>query len=158
MHTDLTLNIMDDLTSSLGCQLRKFCSDTCKAFNTRELPKEANTRLRRQATQIQSQRQVISDHNVLNPHTAPSQELPVDPETTGLPRALDSRPPQPPLKVSSDTQAASRPCISTARRPKVLNLSTYKVHALGDYVNTIRTFGTTDSYSTQTVCPYLTPT
>jgi len=32
------------------------------------------------------------------------------------------------------------------------NLSTYKLHALGDYVNTIRRRGTTDSYSTQMVC------
>lgn len=34
---------------------------------------------------------------------------------------------------------------------KVLNLNTYKFHALGDYVATIRLFGTTDSYSTQLV-------
>ena len=34
---------------------------------------------------------------------------------------------------------------------KTLNLATYKVHALADYVRTIRLFGTTDSYSTQTV-------
>ncbi|KAG0692732.1 hypothetical protein DFH29DRAFT_1008196 [Suillus ampliporus] len=32
---------------------------------------------------------------------------------------------------------------------KALNLSTYKFHALGHYPNTIRHFGTTDSYSTQ---------
>ena len=31
------------------------------------------------------------------------------------------------------------------------NLATYKLHALGDYVNTIRQRGTTDSYSTQMV-------
>ena len=31
------------------------------------------------------------------------------------------------------------------------NLSTYKLHALGDYANTIRQRGTTDSYSTQMV-------
>ena len=31
------------------------------------------------------------------------------------------------------------------------NLSTYKLHALGDYANTIRRRGTTDSYSTQMV-------
>lgn len=31
------------------------------------------------------------------------------------------------------------------------NLSTYKLHALGDYVETIRRRGTTDSYSTQMV-------
>jgi hypothetical protein len=34
---------------------------------------------------------------------------------------------------------------------KTLNLNTYKFHALGDYVATIRQFGTTDSYSTQVV-------
>ena len=36
-------------------------------------------------------------------------------------------------------------------RPKSFNLLTYKFHALGDYVQTIRLFGTTDSYTTQIV-------
>ena len=36
-------------------------------------------------------------------------------------------------------------------RPKSFNLLTYKFHALGDYVQTIWLFGTTDSYSTQIV-------
>ena len=36
---------------------------------------------------------------------------------------------------------------------KLLNLNTYKFHALGDYVRNIRLFGTTDSYSTQVVSP-----
>ena len=31
------------------------------------------------------------------------------------------------------------------------NLSTYKLHALGDYANYIRRYGTTDGFSTQTV-------
>ena len=35
---------------------------------------------------------------------------------------------------------------------KALNLQTYKFHALGDYVQSIRLFGTVDSYSTQLVC------
>ena len=40
--------------------------------------------------------------------------------------------------------------LSTADcQPKVLNLQTYKLHALGDYAAQIRTYGTTDSYSTQ---------
>jgi hypothetical protein len=37
------------------------------------------------------------------------------------------------------------------RRAKTLNLNTYKVHALGDYVNTIKQYGTTDSYNSQIV-------
>ena len=36
-------------------------------------------------------------------------------------------------------------------RPKLFNLNTYKLHALGDYVHTIHMFGTTDSYTTQIV-------
>jgi hypothetical protein len=34
---------------------------------------------------------------------------------------------------------------------KTLSLNTYKIHALGAYVNAIRTFGTTDNYTTQAV-------
>jgi hypothetical protein len=37
------------------------------------------------------------------------------------------------------------------RRKKSLNLKTYKNHSLGDYVRTIRRYGTTDSYSTEPV-------
>lgn len=34
---------------------------------------------------------------------------------------------------------------------KVFNLETYKLHSLGDYAETIRRYGTTDSYSTELV-------
>lgn len=37
------------------------------------------------------------------------------------------------------------------RRARPLNLSTVKLHFMGDYVEHIRQFGTTDSYSTQLV-------
>jgi hypothetical protein len=40
---------------------------------------------------------------------------------------------------------------ATRRQVKTFNLQTYKVHALGDYVSTIKMFGTTDSYSTAIV-------
>lgn len=36
-------------------------------------------------------------------------------------------------------------------RVKRFNLSTYKFHAMGDYVRTIKLFGTTDSFTTQIV-------
>ena len=41
------------------------------------------------------------------------------------------------------------------RRSKTFNLQTYKLHALGDYLSSIRKFGTTDSYSTEPVRKYL---
>ena len=40
------------------------------------------------------------------------------------------------------------------RKTKTFNLQTYKLHALGDYVEQIRLYGTTDSYSTQPVSFY----
>ena len=37
---------------------------------------------------------------------------------------------------------------------KTFNINTYKFHALGDYIGTIRMFGMTDSYTTQIVSVY----
>lgn len=44
--------------------------------------------------------------------------------------------------------------IRDSRRPKAFNLNTYKTHALGDYANTIRQYGTTDSFSTEMVSKF----
>lgn len=43
------------------------------------------------------------------------------------------------------------PNVTAGKKQKPFNWITYKFHALGDYVPAIRWFGTTDSYSTQTV-------
>lgn len=51
-----------------------------------------------------------------------------------------------PQKKGNDTKKAP-----DSRRPKLFNLNTYKTHALGDYANTIREYGTTDSFSTELV-------
>ena len=40
---------------------------------------------------------------------------------------------------------------ATGSKQRRFNLSTYKLHALGDYANTIREYGTTDNYTTQVV-------
>ena len=42
---------------------------------------------------------------------------------------------------------------ASTRRAKTFNLDTYKYHSLGDYVEHIRQYGTTDSYSTEPVSP-----
>ena len=51
------------------------------------------------------------------------------------------------LRNSTRNSAASTS--QATRRQKVFNLQTYKLHALGDYVTSIRKYGTTDSYSTE---------
>jgi hypothetical protein len=40
------------------------------------------------------------------------------------------------------------------QRTKTFNFQTYKFHALGDYVSTIRRYGTSDSYSSEPVSPF----
>lgn len=49
-----------------------------------------------------------------------------------------------------ETEGTSNPA-STSRKPKTLNLFTYKWHALADYVRSIRLFGGADGFSTQLV-------
>jgi hypothetical protein len=44
---------------------------------------------------------------------------------------------------------------SAGTKKKLFNLILIKLHALGDYVKTIKTLGTTDSYSTQPVWMFL---
>ena len=52
-------------------------------------------------------------------------------------------------------QAKENVSPACTRNEKTLNLQTYKLHALGDYTETIRQYGTTDSYSTQPVSHFL---
>lgn len=54
------------------------------------------------------------------------------------------------IRLQLSGAPTAQPQVSV-RRQKTLNLQTYKLHALGDYVSQIRLFGTVDSYSTQTV-------
>lgn len=69
-------------------------------------------------------------------------------KTTELPREANARRRRQTGKTSGTTipQASG-----SGPRTKSFNMSTYKAHALGDYAETIRTFGTTDSYSTEPV-------
>ena len=60
-----------------------------------------------------------------------------------------SEPPAPDPDTTS--AASSKPRKGTGRLHKALNLNTYKDHALGDYVESIRQNGTVDSYSTEMV-------
>ena len=49
MHSDLTLKILDNLTTQMGDAFRFFSDHVCGAYRTRELPREENARRRRQA-------------------------------------------------------------------------------------------------------------
>jgi hypothetical protein len=128
MHHELTLEVMESVTVSLGKLLRLFSSSTCLAFETKELRREADARVRRES------KKAAASHR----QTGSSQ--------------VESADPTVPL-ASEEYQSAGQPPPAEAagRRPKSFNLSTYKVHSLGDYVKTIRQYGTADSYSTELV-------
>jgi hypothetical protein len=74
-------------------------------------------------------------------------------KTTELEKEFAARGRKQQRKQDQTPTSAKKPANPPAggRKAKTLNLSVYKVHALGDYARTIRLFGTTDSYSTQIV-------
>lgn len=49
LHTDQTLDILDNLTTALGESAREFMLKTCGVFETRELQREYEARIRREA-------------------------------------------------------------------------------------------------------------
>jgi hypothetical protein len=103
MHTDITLTVMDNVTTTLGAKFRNFQMNICSTYRTKELKREEDACKRRQA------------------------------------------------KSSTTHEVKSQCADNNGRKKKTLNLQTYKFHALGDYVETIRRYGTTDSYSTALV-------
>jgi hypothetical protein len=71
-------------------------------------------------------------------------------ETFELPREAKKRQRRKAKKSHIDDSDADATKGSTQQR-KMFNMDTYKHHALGDYVETIRMYGTCDSYSTEMV-------
>jgi hypothetical protein len=54
------------------------------------------------------------------------------------------------VRTGPSSSSSSGPSRSRSSK-KVFNMKTYKLHTMGDYIENIRTFGMTDSYSTQMV-------
>jgi hypothetical protein len=178
-HSDLSLDILESITECLGKALRDFESKTCPCFDTQELKRESEARRRRKAKTVadvplsalassslsQSSSALSSAHvlpSALYPSPSSSSTLP---QSTLIPPATSSSA-NPSLgctirvTTKSDAKKAAKSSRSTAsgnevpqtrRRRKLFNLRTYKNHSLGDYVKMIRTYGTTDSYSTELV-------
>jgi hypothetical protein len=126
MHTDSTLQILDEMTKDIGAEFRAFANKTCSAFETRELDREMEARKHRQLKKAQVQ------HASNNP-SAPN------------PQMASNMQPAP----GDATQSAGGSTPEGGKRRRKFNLKTYKYHSLGDYVGTIRQLGTSDSYSTE---------
>lgn len=134
MHNDLTLDVMDAVTISLGNSLRHFSQVTSAAFKTRELGREYTARMRRKTR---------ADANRT---TEATPSVPVDSTTaTGTSASL------PPSTETNQPVENSDSASTPARKRVKFNMNTYKAHSFPDYVRTIRRYGTTDSYSTEPV-------
>jgi uncharacterized protein YdaU (DUF1376 family) len=133
LHTEITLNILDRITRALGMALRAFKKETCPKFDTKELPREAATRQRREAKSTAKQSSSAKN--------AKGKEKEVK-STAGSKTGKGKE---------KEVEPTAKSNFQSSRQPKGFNLNTYKLHSLGDYANTIRQYGTTDSYSTQLV-------
>jgi len=125
-HNAIVLNLLFDLASWHGyAKLRMHTADTLAFFDT--------------ATTVLGQ-SVRKFHKTTCAYY-PTMELPHEYAARGRREAA----------------LASKQMKSTTSRAKhkSLNLSTYKFHALGDYVNTIKLMGTTDNYTTQLACLWI---
>ena len=67
MHTDLTLNVLSQVTTALGSMLCTFQEQTCSAFPTRELQCEQTARLCRQAKNTVTTKPAPSNPNEPGP-------------------------------------------------------------------------------------------
>jgi hypothetical protein len=77
--------------------------------------------------------------------------------TTELPQEYAARGRRSAALASNQLESRSKgkgKAVPSGPKRKTLNLNTYKYHALADYPNTIRQFGTTDNYTTQPVRVY----
>lgn len=142
MHTDFTLDHLEELTKELGLLMRQFWDLSCSHFQTVELPREVEARKRREQ-RAQAKK----------PPTSTGMGIGSDP--TALPLSNTIQPTASTTNVNTSASNASPipavPPSTLTRKLKTLNIFTYKFHALGDYVQTIWLFSGTDSFSTQLV-------
>ena len=125
----------------------------------------ASAPLTRPASPSLAQTSVLSSASSapLNPSSLPSpfpSTLPFSPSALPSPSSTPSAPPTSskssnPQYTTTKFGANKRKRLDndmlSSRRKKSFNLRTYKTHSLGDYVKIIRSYGTTDSYSTESV-------
>ena len=132
MHSDSTVGVSGSALVHFANGIRRFKDITCTAYPTTELPKESAARARQQARRDASRTQGASS----NLSTVPNLPSPVVAMTD----------------TTNVAPAASEP-VRTAgpARRREFNNDTYKFHSLGDYVRTITSLGTTDSYTTHIV-------
>lgn len=148
MHTDATLDILDGLTTKIGAAFRNFTDDICPKFATRELAREHQARKRKEAKRSSGRGVVNNAGDGSSTHLPQPQMLRKGPALSESTGSTDP-------SASAGTKGPRDPEQKPGFKGKTYNMNTYKHHSLGDYVKHIREYGTTDSYSTETVSSLL---
>jgi hypothetical protein len=141
LHHDLTVKLLETVTTSLGSKLREFEAKTCKTFTTHELAREASAWMRRnmKANRIDARHTASC---IANPHSSTQQLVNVNSEsptpiaTSGNSVNLASHPSLV-MRSQPGSENERQHIRSHTRRLKDFNLQTYKIHSLGDYASTI---------------------
>ena len=133
MHTDATLILFEQITAQLGAAFRQFIG-LVDSIDTVELQKEADERAKAAVKKKRARAEAAT--------APPLSAVPPPPTFRIVQPAI-----QDPTAPTQTTNASS----SNARRPKKLNISTVKFHALGHYPPNIQSFGPTDLYSSEWV-------
>ena len=155
IHTDSTLDHLEKLTKEFGLLMRHFRDLSCSQFRTMELPREVEERKRQRQRAQAKQLPASTGTGVRSEPTAASSSNTSVPASTAQPSPSTTNANANSTSTSTTSNVSPTPAApsstSTSRRPKTLNIFTYKFHSLGDYVWAIRLFGGTDSFSTQLV-------
>jgi hypothetical protein len=146
-HNDLTLDVLDSVTESLGKELRHFRDETSSAFTTWELEQEYQARVRHK-TKSGGVKHPGNAMDISIAHSTQGSQA-----ATSLQGTVNQNPA--PVNASAPPPAPDRNFVG--RRPKAFNLNTYKIHAIRDYAATIRRYGATDSYTTEMVRNFFCP-
>ncbi|KAJ3549152.1 hypothetical protein NMY22_g988 [Coprinellus aureogranulatus] len=142
MHNDISLALLDRWTSILGERCRSFLELTCDRFQTRELKREYEARMRREARKDKEKNAQGVRKKAVGSSSS-SLPSPAGPGGAALSTTKTSS------VLHSGASVSRTSTGQSGRQLRGWNLSTPKFHSLGDVVSYIKRFGTTDSYSTQ---------
>ncbi|KAJ3530305.1 hypothetical protein NMY22_g8628 [Coprinellus aureogranulatus] len=148
MHTEFTLELLDQWTSFLGEEQEYLEYEARKRAQARRSGKASSSRRGAAAASVP-----LAEHTAAEITPSDGPGLAESATSSAKPRAKKlgrSKKQHPSVSHEATEHDSALPVADDdGRQPRTWNINTPKFHALGDVVAFIRRFGTTDSYSTQ---------
>ncbi|KAJ3530549.1 hypothetical protein NMY22_g8529 [Coprinellus aureogranulatus] len=123
LHTDHTLEILDQLTSQLGEEMRSFVEKTCTKFETKELTREYQARKRREA---QKEKGTAASHMAVLNQLAGSQVDGASRSSSQIPERAGQAESEKPVEQEPQQPKATVEAPSNPRRKQALGSGTRK--------------------------------